>query len=265
MAQPEPMEYAISASGVTTESQPIEAGSNPKKRKREDPIDNFQEISLTDDHMVVVCRDEKFQMLAEMALHDAFKRHVIEFDKTCKMGKMEYKRPRGTAFYAIPTLGGYKYGGVQDIAHNINDHTAVFNLLTHANQYAGPDKFTGVLLNFYRSGDDCIALHSDKDVSKDEFLGVLSISLGITRQLRFVNNSDKTRIGVDKHHGTILAMCGMGFQEAHKHEMKRYKKEPTQDSRLYLEHIPQSCTEIPSGPWHASFTFRRHSKSLKNK
>ena len=271
MAQPEPMEYAISASGVTTESQPIEAGSNPKKRKREDPIDNFQEISLTDDHMVVVCRDEKFQMLAEMALHDAFKRHVIEFDKTCKMGKMEYKRPRGTAFYAIPTLGGYKYGGVQDIAHNINDHTAVFNLLTHANQYAGPDKFTGVLLNFYRSGDDCIALHSDKDVSKDEFLGVLSISLGITRQLRFENKSDKKGImDVDKHHGTILAMCGNGFQDAHKHGMSRHSKkrrerEMTQDSRLYLEHIPQSCTEIPSGPWHASFTFRRHSKSLKNK
>ena len=33
MAQPEPMTHATSASGVTTDSQPVDAGSNPKKRK----------------------------------------------------------------------------------------------------------------------------------------------------------------------------------------------------------------------------------------
>ena len=35
MAQPEPMTTATSASGVTTDSQPVGAGSNPKKRKIE--------------------------------------------------------------------------------------------------------------------------------------------------------------------------------------------------------------------------------------
>ena len=36
MASQEPMTHATSASGVTTDSQPIDAGSNPKKRKIEE-------------------------------------------------------------------------------------------------------------------------------------------------------------------------------------------------------------------------------------
>ena len=35
MAQPEPMTHATSTSGVTTDSQPVDAGSSPKKRKRD--------------------------------------------------------------------------------------------------------------------------------------------------------------------------------------------------------------------------------------
>ena len=247
MAQIKPQENAMSASGVTTEQlNVIGVSSNLMKRKREEDDDHYKEIALTNDHVVVVCRDQTFQNLAELALEEVMQNNTLEYDKPCKMGKIEYKRPRGTAFYAIPKIGGYKYGGVQDVAHNINDYTAVFDLLTHANQYAGSDKFTGVLLNFCRCGNDCIRLHSDKDVSKNEFLGVLSISLGITRKLRFENKSDKKKVDVDKKHGTILAMCGKGFQEAHKHEMKRLKIKPGVEST-----------------WHASFTFRRHSRSLK--
>ena len=198
MAQIKPQENAMSASGVTTEQlNVIGVSSNLMKRKREEDDDHYKEIALTNDHVVVVCRDQTFQNLAELALEEVMQNNTLEYDKPCKMGKIEYKRPRGTAFYAIPKIGGYKYGGVQDVAHNINDYTAVFDLLTHANQYAGSDKFTGVLLNFYRCGNDCIRLHSDKDVSKNEFLGVLSISLGITRKLRFENKSDKKK--VDNH------------------------------------------------------------------
>ena len=35
MASKEPMTHATSASGVTTDTQPVDAGSNPKKRKME--------------------------------------------------------------------------------------------------------------------------------------------------------------------------------------------------------------------------------------
>ena len=239
-----------------------------RKRQRDTKY-SFQEIALTPRHVVVVCEDAPFQELAELALQEAFAKKTIEFDKPCKLGKLEYKRPRGTAFYGISDLGGYKYGGVQDMAYDINKHPAVLKLLAHANHYAGTDKFSGVLLNFYRSGDDCIAIHCDKDVCREEFLGVLSISLGATRQLRFVHNHDKAcRVSVDKPHGAVLAMCGQGFQEEHKHEMKRFKSKHASgacDSRTYLEFVDKECEEIKGGPWHASFTFRRHARSLQKK
>ena len=44
MASQEPMTHATSASGVTTDSQPVDAGSNPKKRKRDDPEKTLQEL-----------------------------------------------------------------------------------------------------------------------------------------------------------------------------------------------------------------------------
>ena len=116
----------------------------------------------------------------------------------------------------------YQYGGVHDVAYDIDKHLAVLDLLRHANYYAGTDKFSGVLLNFYRSGKDCIQIHSDRDVCREEFLGVLSISLGATRELRFVRNSNtKCKVDVGKPHGTVLAMCGSGFQDEHKHAMLR--------------------------------------------
>lgn len=250
------------------------AFSEPESKKRERDAEHaFEEIALTPKHVVVVCEDASFQKLAELALQEAFAKQTIEFDKACKIGKIEYKRPRGTAFYATPGVGGYKYGGVQDVAYDIDKHPAVLDLLRHANYYAGTDKFSGVLLNFYRSGKDSIQIHSDRDVCREEFLGVLSISLGATRKLRFVRNEDtKCKVEVDKPHGAVLAMCGKGFQDEHKHEMRSLTKKQQQhlvasgdDARVYCEYVDKACPGIPSGPWHASFTFRRHSKSFKKK
>ena len=241
-----------------------------KKRQR-DAEHTFQEINLTPRHVVVVCEDPPFQKLAELALQEAFAKQTIEFDKACKIFKKEYKRPRGTAFYATPGVGGYKYGGVQDVAYDIDKHPAVLDLLRHANYYAGTDKFSGVLLNFYRSGKDSIQMHSDRDVCREEFLGVLSISLGATRKLRFVRNEDtKCKVDVAKPHGAVLAMCGKGFQDEHKHAMLglcdgQQLAVGGVDARVYFEFVDKACPEIPSGPWHASFTFRRHSKSLKKR
>lgn len=243
-----------------------------KKRQRDVEL-AFQEFALTPQHVVVVCEDPPFQKLAELALQEAFAKQTIEFDKDCKIGKKEYKRPRGTAFYATPGVERYQYGGVHDVAYDIDKHLAVFNLLRHANYYAGSDKFSGVLLNFYRTGKDSISMHSDRDVCREEFLGVLSISLGATRELRFVCNSNtKYKADIGKRHGTVLAMCGSGFQDEHKHGMMKLTQQQQQeqeavvgDARRFFQFVDQACPEIPSGPWHASFTFRRHSKSSKKK
>ena len=43
MASEEPMTHATSASGVTTDSQPVDAGSNPKKRKNGDSTTTLEE------------------------------------------------------------------------------------------------------------------------------------------------------------------------------------------------------------------------------
>lgn len=196
----------------------------------------WREVYLNDEHVVALWSDSVFHAIASRALAEAEENKVIEWDKTCKLFKLEYKRPRGTAFFADKDMSGYRYGGANDKTQEIVHGSAMEDLLTHANLYAGTNKFHGVLLNYYRGGNDCVSLHSDKDVCEEEFLGVLSISLGSNRVIRFRNGASKY-FPITKENGMVMGMCGKRFQTQIKHEIKR------------------SASQVG---WSASFTFRRH-------
>ena len=196
----------------------------------------WREFDVTDKHSVAVWRDADFEAIAMRALQEVEDNGVIEFDKQCKVFGKEYQRPRGTVFFADEDMSGYKYGGGKDEPQCIVEGSAIGELLAHANRYAGADKFHGVLLNYYRDGKDSVSLHEDKDVCDDEFLGVLSISLGCCRVMGFKSKTGYTTI--TKEDGMVMGMCGEGFQKHIKHEIKAVRKAPV--------------------GWSASFTFRRH-------
>ena len=94
MAQPEPMTTATSASGVTTDSQPVDAGSNPKKRKHpkweprgqefEDEIKKKMRVfkKAEDDYHVKA----KIKESAKIALEKAKDDHKAAMELSMKLG-----------------------------------------------------------------------------------------------------------------------------------------------------------------------------------
>jgi len=70
-------------------------------------------------------------------------------------------------------------------------------------------QFHGVLLNFYRDGNDSVAWHSDKDTVPGLKTEIASVSLGEERNFDFRYKEDhQTRYSIKLEHGSLLLMKG---------------------------------------------------------
>jgi len=69
--------------------------------------------------------------------------------------------------------------------------------------------FNGVLLNYYRDGNDSVAWHSDKDTIPGLKTEIASISLGQERGFDFrAKDNHRNRYTVNLEHGSLLLMKG---------------------------------------------------------
>lgn len=69
--------------------------------------------------------------------------------------------------------------------------------------------FNGVLLNYYRNGQDSVAWHSDKDTLPGLKTEIASVSIGEERNFDFRNkNNHRQRYSVKLQHGSLLLMKG---------------------------------------------------------
>lgn len=86
----------------------------------------------------------------------------------------------------------------------------------------------GVLLNRYRSGQDSIGRHADREDDLVPGAPIIGISLGGTRTIRFrpMGGSAKTEIKLPLRDGSLLLMFG-DCQKTWTHEIK---KEPSADA-----------------------------------
>lgn len=96
--------------------------------------------------------------------------------------------------------------------------TKVFDI---ANSLAEEDekKFKAVLVNVYRERNDSVSMHRDKDVKRDEKTGVVCISVGDKRIIRF--KADPSVPGAENYApctdievcgGEVYVMKGLEFQ-----------------------------------------------------
>ncbi|MDR2272063.1 MAG: alpha-ketoglutarate-dependent dioxygenase AlkB [Sphingobacterium sp.] len=70
-------------------------------------------------------------------------------------------------------------------------------------------EFHGVLLNFYRDGNDSVAWHADKDTVPGLKTEIASLSLGEERNFDFRNKEDhRKRYSLKLQHGSLLLMKG---------------------------------------------------------
>lgn len=69
--------------------------------------------------------------------------------------------------------------------------------------------FNGVLLNYYRDGNDSVAWHSDKDTLPGLKTEIASVSLGQVRNFDFRSKADHAlRYSISLEHGSLLLMQG---------------------------------------------------------
>ena len=102
MASEEPMTHATSASGVTTDSQLVDAGSNPDKRQREE---DFEEVLKKKMRLYAKAdeeEDEKQKIF--IAAEQAYSRAEIDYEGDCDEKRKEFEAAEEAYFRAREAL-----------------------------------------------------------------------------------------------------------------------------------------------------------------
>lgn len=83
---------------------------------------------------------------------------------------------------------------------------ALYAIKQRIEQYTGIS-FQGVLLNYYRDGNDSVAWHADKDTIPGLKTEIASVSIGEERNFDFRNKDDhKCQYAIRLEHGSLLLM-----------------------------------------------------------
>ena len=90
-------------------------------------------------------------------------------------------------------------------------------------EYYTGTTFNGVLLNYYRDGNDSVAWHSDKDTIPGLKTEIASVSIGAERNFDFRNKSNhKQQYSIKLEHGSLLLMKG-DLQQFWEHRIAKSK------------------------------------------
>jgi len=139
-------------------------------------------------------------------------------------GKL-YPQRRDVGFFSDESQG-YYYSGQMVKSIPLTD--LLQDVLQKVNNFYG-FQFNGILINFYRDGNDKIGAHSDDERYLDsKKSAVLSISFGAERIFRIRRKNSaagQQKIDVHLKYGDILIMQGKDFQKMYTHEIPEQKKE----------------------------------------
>ncbi|WP_040251362.1 alpha-ketoglutarate-dependent dioxygenase AlkB family protein [Psychroserpens mesophilus] len=131
-----------------------------------------------------------------------------------------YNQPRLTALYAV-NKATYSYS---NITMHPNDFTTELLDLKLAVDTEAQHKFTTVLLNLYRDGNDSNGWHADNEKELGEQPTIASLSLGATRTFHFKHRILKAeRHKMDLEHGSLLIMKG-AMQKYWLHQIPKTRK-----------------------------------------
>ena len=131
-----------------------------------------------------------------------------------------YKQPRLTALYA-ENDASYSYS---NITMHPNPFTSELLDLKQAIEAEVQHKFTTVLINLYRDGNDSNGWHADNEKELGENPIIASVSLGATRAFHFKHrNLKEERHNMQLEHGSLLLMKGK-MQHHWLHQIPKTKK-----------------------------------------
>jgi alkylated DNA repair dioxygenase AlkB len=121
---------------------------------------------------------------------------------------------------------------------NGNEWTAELLAIKNKVECACGIQFSGVLLNYYRDGNDSVAWHSDTLPASGKHHAIASVTFGETRIFKVRSRNDKSfkPVEIPLTHGSFLLM-GETMQDHYEH------------------HIPKTAREIGA---RINLTFRRN-------
>ena len=131
-----------------------------------------------------------------------------------------YQQPRLTALYGNNEKP-YTYSGITMFPKPFSKPLLQ---IKHKVEEKCSAKFTSVLLNLYRDGNDSNGWHSDdeKELGPNPFIA--SLSLGTTRKFQLKHKQDKgLRFNILLEHGSLLIMKGE-TQKYWQHQIPKSKK-----------------------------------------
>lgn len=112
--------------------------------------------------------------------------------------------PRLTAWYGDPGAA-YTYSGVRNEPRPWIDVLEALRLRVSARVGV---RFTSVLLNQYRGGDDGMGWHADDEPELGDQPIIASLSLGAERTFQLKHRDDAAVVAVALEHGSLLVMAG---------------------------------------------------------
>lgn len=143
-------------------------------------------------------------------------------------GGVEVPFPRLVAWHGDPGIS-YRYSGID---HAPADWTPGLIDVRDRLKELFPDALVnGCLLNWYRTGDDSIGKHGDREDDLVPDSPIMCVTLGTPRKLIFRESKTKYRLDVTPDHGSLLLMYG-DCQRTWTHEIK--KQPEVQGQRISL-------------------------------
>lgn len=153
-------------------------------------------------------------------LYEILKNQVTWKHESIKMFGRSVLQPRWTALYGDPEVS-YTYSG---ITMKPLPWLTSLSELRHSIEELLGEKFTHVLLNYYRDGQDSMGWHRDNESSLGQNPTIASISLGASREFQMRSIHDKgEKLTVVLESGSLLVMGGES-QHHWEHQLPKRKK-----------------------------------------
>ncbi|WP_407291811.1 alpha-ketoglutarate-dependent dioxygenase AlkB family protein [Stutzerimonas zhaodongensis] len=128
--------------------------------------------------------------------------------------------PRLVAWYGDADAH-YRYSG---LTHAPLPWTPLLTHIRQRVQQAIGASLNGVLLNYYRDGQDAMGWHSDDEPELGEQPLVVSLNLGATRRFDFRRRgTSRIAYSIELEHGSLLVMGGL-TQHYWQHQIARTRK-----------------------------------------
>jgi len=173
--------------------------------------------------------DEGMQLLAAF-VYEILEHQETEIEPKFNMMGRECTMHRKILFLAnLADVLGYFYSG--GVAPSVKPGPAAMAFQTYVNKKMNVES-NGMLINIYEDGTKYISAHSDDEKGLDTDMGVIIISAGATRKMKFrkakkappgVPELDYRTGDVNLEHGSVVHMAGPGFQRSFTHELPPMK------------------------------------------